>query len=112
MRHDRIRANGLGGAFSILLLGLGVTTALQLPLNHSAVEEIEWDLKSEGYSVAVRAYRPLSDCFLILYLAHRRDAAYVTFVPAVVGALTLPAAPKQCPPCFNCQLPAFKCGNV
>ena len=112
MRHDRIHANGLGGAFSILLLGLGVTTALQLPLNHSGVEEIEWDLTSEGYSVAVRAYGLLSDCLLILYLAHRRDAAYVTLVLAVAGALTLSAAPKQCPPCFNCQLPAFKCGNV
>lgn len=112
MRHDRIRANGLGGALSILFLSLGVTTALQLPPNHSVVEEIEWDLKNDGYSVAVRAYWLLSDCLLILYLAHRRDAAYVTFIPAVAGALTLPAAPKQCPPCFNCQLPAFKCGNV
>ena len=89
MRHERLRANGLGGAFSILLLGLGVTTALQLPLNHSEVEEIEWDLTSEGYSIAVRAYGLLSGRLLILYLAHRRDAAYVTLVPAVTGALTL-----------------------
>lgn len=112
MRHDRIRANGLGGAVSILLLSLGVTTALQFPLNHSAVEEIEWDLKNGGYSVAVRVDWLLSDCLLILYLAHRRDVACVMLIPAVAGALTLPAAPKQCPPCFNCQLPAFKCGNV
>jgi len=54
MRHNRIRANRLGGAFSILLLGLGVATAQQVSLNHSAVEEIEWDLKSGGYSVSVR----------------------------------------------------------
>lgn len=112
MRHDRIRANILGGAFSVLLLGLGVTTALQVSLNQSVVEEIEGDLKGGGYSVAVRVYRLLSDCFLTLYLAHRRDAAYVTRVPQLAGALTLPAAPRRCPPCFNCQLPAFKCGNV
>lgn len=54
MRHDRTRANGLGGAFSILLLGLGVTTAHQVSLNRSAVEEIGWDLRSGEYSVPVR----------------------------------------------------------
>jgi len=115
MRHDRIRANGLGGALSILLLGLGVTTAQQVSLNRSAVEEIGWDLKSGEYSVSVRVYRLLLSYLLILCLAHRRDAAYVPLAPAVAGVLTLPVAPRgprQCPPCFNCQLPAFKCGNV
>jgi hypothetical protein len=112
MRHDRICANWLGGAFSVLLLGFGVTTALQVSLNRSVVEEIGWDLKGEGYSVAVRVYKLFLDCLLILFLAHRRDAAYVTLGPRVAGALTPPAAPKRCPPCFNCQLPAFKCGNV
>lgn len=112
MRHDRIRANVLGGALSTLLLGLGVTTALQVSLNQSVGEEIEWDLKGGGYSVAVRVYKLPLDCFLTLYLAHCRDAAYVTLGPQLAGALTLPAAPRRCPPCFNCQLPAFKCGNV
>lgn len=115
MRHDRLHANGFGGAFSILLLGLGVTTAQQLSLNHSAVEETEWNFKSGGYSVAVRLYGMYLNRLLILCLAHRRNAAYVTLVPALAGALRLlvaPRRPKQCPPCFNCQLPAFKCGNV
>jgi len=112
MRHDRIRANGLGGAFSVLLLGFGVTTALQVSLNHSVVDEIEWDLKGGGNSVAVQVYKLFLDCSLILYLAHRCNVAYVTLVAAVAGALTLPVAPRRCPPCFNCQLPAFKCGNV
>ena len=53
MRHDRIRVNGLGGAFSILLLGLSVTTAQQVSLNRSAAEEVGWDLKSGEYTVSV-----------------------------------------------------------
>lgn len=62
-------------------------------------------------------YGLLLNRLLILCLAHRRDVAYVTLAPAVTGALTTPAAPHRpdkdkCPPCFNCQLPAFKCGNV
>jgi hypothetical protein len=66
MRHDRLHANGFGGAFSILLLGLGVTTAQQLSLNHSAVEEIEWNFKSGGYSVAVRYMGSYLNRLLIL----------------------------------------------
>jgi hypothetical protein len=94
MRHDRRRACGFGGAFLILIFGLGVTTAQRVSLNHSAVEDIGWDLKSGDFSVAVRVYGLLLSRLLILCLAHRCDTAYVTFVRSRRRAYT-PCSPAS-----------------